>query len=145
MNEDIRDESIIKVSPSGVIRAYKSPMGLNGESKIKLMNRNAAVSNPNFKEMDESILQPNNSTNFKIAPDSNRHTPMNQITLLNQASSQNILNSARSIGRNEAVRVNQSNISNSKDFLKKVEQLNQDSLNGAKVQPNMMRITMLKN
>ena len=95
--------------------------------------------------MDESILQPNNSTNFKIAPDSNRHTPMNQITLLNQASSQNILNSARSIGRNEAVRVNQSNISNSKDFLKVVEQLNQNSLNGAKVQPNMMSITMLKN
>ena len=25
MNEDLRDESIIKVSPSGVIRAYKSP------------------------------------------------------------------------------------------------------------------------
>jgi WD40 repeat protein len=76
INEGFRDESIsnIKISPSGVIKAYKSP---DFDSKVHLMNvnRNAAISNPNFKNMDESILNANVSTNFRIAPESNRGSP----------------------------------------------------------------------
>lgn len=53
LNEDITGDNIIKVSPSGLIKAYKNG---DNDSKVHLMSRHAAVSNPNFNANDESIL-----------------------------------------------------------------------------------------